>query len=119
LIQFRQSQIALNKLSLQCTSAEEGFRDQFQLKQIDHSSTGSLSHHPHVHSHQSPQPPLQEIFGCAQHTLPLGTNRHVIHCHPTKITTTNNELESKSSRKWLQTIQKHDKKELRSQSGHV
>jgi hypothetical protein len=92
LIQCRQSQIALNKLNLQCTLAEKGFRDQFQLKQKDHSSTVSLPHHTKVHSHQSHQSPLQEIFGRAQHTLPPSTNHHMIQCHPTEITTTNQEL---------------------------
>jgi hypothetical protein len=60
-----------------------------QLKQTDHSSLGSLPHHTKVHSHQSP---LQEIFGRAQHTLPPSTNRNMIQCHPTEITTTNQEL---------------------------
>jgi hypothetical protein len=53
-IQCTQSQVALDKLNLQCTSAQKGFHDQFQLKQTDHqwaSSAGSLHHHPHLHSH--------------------------------------------------------------------
>jgi hypothetical protein len=44
-----------------------------------------------VHSPQPPQSPLQEIFGRAQHTLPPSTNHHMIQCHLTEITTTNQE----------------------------
>ena len=83
------------------------------------SSAGSLPHHTQVHSHQPPQSPLQEIFGRVQYTLPPSINRHMIQCHPTKITTTNQELQSKSPRKWLQTIAKHDKKLLTSWSRHL